>query len=96
MSCSRLSPVFDVILNNCGVLPLHHENSFLNLDSLDLESEDRKGIKAELFQVTKALGVYGAWIAIRAEIKGTPANNDGFFQLGEEHKTPDGWLGCRD
>ena len=72
------------VLHDRAVFTVNHEDSLLDLDAFDFVREDRKWIETELLQVSKALGMNHARIAVCREVKRLPIDEQRFFQLGEQ------------
>ena len=57
------------VLNDRAVFTVNHEHGLLDLDSFDFIGEYGKRIEAELFEVSKALRMNDAGIAVGGKIK---------------------------
>ena len=62
--------LFQFILHHGTVFAVDHEHGLLDLNAFDFVGENRKGIKAELLEISKALRVNNAGITVGGKIKG--------------------------
>src|SRR5207245_11350206 len=85
--------LFQLIVHDRTILPLNHEDGLLDLNALDFVGENRKWIETEPLEVSKTLGVDDSRITVCREIKRLSLDEQSFFQLREQDKTPDRRLG---
>src|SRR6266852_2454275 len=90
---AALQAALELVLHDCTVRAVNHENSFLDHDALDVISEDGEGIEAKMCQITKALGMDHARIAVGGQLKRLAVNQQRLFQFGKENFAPHGRLG---
>src|SRR2546428_12546102 len=85
--------LFQLIVHDRTILALNHEDGLLDLNALDFVGENRKWIETEPLEVSKTLGVDDSRITVCREIKRLSLDEQSFFQLREQDKTPDRRLG---
>jgi hypothetical protein len=85
------------VLHNGGVLALHHEEAFLDLDVFESERRDGKWIQAKSGHQAEALGMHGAVVCVGAEIDAAAVGEEqGLFQFRKQHDAADRRLGGGD
>src|SRR2546430_7346362 len=85
--------LFQLIVDDRTILALNHEDGLLDLNAFDFIGENRKWIETEPLEVSKTLGVDDSRITVCREIKRLSLDEQSFFQLREQDKTPDRRLG---
>ena len=70
---------FIPIVDDSGVLSLHHEQRFLNLDSVYAERENWEWSKPELLEIVKAVWMYRAGVTVCAKFISSPVDDQRFF-----------------
>src|SRR5436309_8646818 len=71
----------DAILDDRGVLALHHEHRLLDLHSFHFKCERRKGIEAKLFQEPITFRMNDARIIICAKLEWAAIDDESFVQF---------------
>src|SRR5262245_26545975 len=83
----------DRVVHHRAVLAVDHEEGFVEFHIGNGIGPHGKRLEPEVCQVLVALRMYHPRILIRRQFETLSIQDEGLFELGEEHETPHGWLG---